>query len=103
MKLMSRPIPSFDHYFRSLRPENNTRNPWFQEYWQWKFDCYLDWLPLSEQNLSSNTSCTGKQSSEIERTYKIRKQQTRFMRISNYSYTMDCLPVRGDNPRALAS
>ena len=60
MKLMSRPIPSFDHYFRSLRPENNTRNPWFQEYWQWKFDCYLDWLPLSEQNLSSNTSCTGK-------------------------------------------
>ena len=59
MKLMSKPISTFDPYFRSLRPEANTRNPWFTEYWQWKFQCYLDWLPYAEQNQAANMSCRG--------------------------------------------
>lgn len=29
-----RNLDGFDSYFKALRPENNTRNPWFSEYWQ---------------------------------------------------------------------
>ncbi|KAK3576046.1 hypothetical protein CHS0354_036324 [Potamilus streckersoni] len=61
IKLLSKPILSFDKYFLSLRPEYNIQNPWFREYWQWKFGCYLDWLPLEEQDRSQNKSCTGKE------------------------------------------
>ncbi|XP_066941461.1 metabotropic glutamate receptor 3-like isoform X1 [Macrobrachium rosenbergii] len=31
---LARPLPGFDEYFQSLRPDNNTRNPWFAEYWR---------------------------------------------------------------------
>ncbi|XP_045197998.1 metabotropic glutamate receptor 1-like [Mercenaria mercenaria] len=61
VKLMSSPIPSFDTYFRSLKPENNSRNPWFREYWQWKFKCYLPWLPAEEQDKKQDRPCTGKE------------------------------------------
>lgn len=33
VELQSRNIPGFDDYMASLTPENNTRNPWFGEYW----------------------------------------------------------------------
>ena len=32
----------FERYFRSLRPANNARNPWFAHYWQLHFNCSLD-------------------------------------------------------------
>ncbi|XP_071495537.1 metabotropic glutamate receptor 1-like [Diadema antillarum] len=31
----------FDPYWFGLNPENNTRNPWFREFWQEKFKCVL--------------------------------------------------------------
>ena len=31
----------FDTYFQSLHPTNYTINPWFVEYWEWKFNCTL--------------------------------------------------------------
>ena len=60
MKLMSNPIQSFDTYFRSLRPEENTRNPWFREFWEWKFKCRLPGIVGEEDGEEYNTTCTGK-------------------------------------------
>ncbi|XP_071082339.1 metabotropic glutamate receptor 8-like [Haliotis cracherodii] len=34
-------IPEFDEYFLNLKPENNTRNLWFEDYWEEVFDCSL--------------------------------------------------------------
>ena len=36
------PLHGFGKYFRSLRPENNRRNPWFKEFWQDYFECNLN-------------------------------------------------------------
>jgi hypothetical protein len=41
IKLYSPDIADFDQYYFSLRP-NNTRNPWFVEFWQERFRCYID-------------------------------------------------------------
>ncbi|XP_052228969.1 metabotropic glutamate receptor-like [Dreissena polymorpha] len=32
-------IPDFDKYFLKLRPDTNTRNPWFKKYWEQIFNC----------------------------------------------------------------
>lgn len=34
VELQSEHMPGFDEYMMSLTPENNLRNPWFDEYWQ---------------------------------------------------------------------
>ncbi|CAH1801204.1 unnamed protein product, partial [Owenia fusiformis] len=33
--------PALMDHFRTLRPETNLRNPWFKEYWQHIFRCYI--------------------------------------------------------------
>ena len=35
----------FEDYFLNLKPENNTENPWFEEYWESVFQCYLPGRP----------------------------------------------------------
>ena len=37
--LQANPIPEFDDYFMNLKPKNNSRNPWFQEYWEMIHNC----------------------------------------------------------------
>ncbi|XP_038627081.1 metabotropic glutamate receptor 2 [Tachyglossus aculeatus] len=39
IELAAYPIPDFVSYFRSLDPWNNSRNPWFREFWEHKFKC----------------------------------------------------------------
>uniref|UniRef100_A0A667YZ07 Metabotropic glutamate receptor 1 n=1 Tax=Myripristis murdjan TaxID=586833 RepID=A0A667YZ07_9TELE len=41
MKLQSAVVKSFDNYFLKLRLDTNTRNPWFPEFWQYRFQCRL--------------------------------------------------------------
>lgn len=41
IKARSLRVPGFEQYFRELHVHNNTRNVWFQEYWQQKFSCTL--------------------------------------------------------------
>ncbi|XP_078618482.1 metabotropic glutamate receptor 1-like [Branchiostoma floridae x Branchiostoma japonicum] len=41
IKPWSPQVESFDEYYQNLNPWNNARNPWFQEFWQWKFDCRI--------------------------------------------------------------
>uniref|UniRef100_A0A8C2YPF0 Glutamate metabotropic receptor 2 n=1 Tax=Chinchilla lanigera TaxID=34839 RepID=A0A8C2YPF0_CHILA len=39
IELASYPIGDFASYFRSLDPWNNSRNPWFREFWEQRFRC----------------------------------------------------------------
>ena len=56
MKMYSPPISGFDRYYFSLSPENNTHNPWFREFWQQKFKCYLNGPDKDERY---KQPCTG--------------------------------------------
>uniref|UniRef100_A0A1B0FA03 G-protein coupled receptors family 3 profile domain-containing protein n=1 Tax=Glossina morsitans morsitans TaxID=37546 RepID=A0A1B0FA03_GLOMM len=49
VELQSEYIGDFDRYMKELTPETNTRNPWFNEYWQATFNCVLA-EDLSNQN-----------------------------------------------------
>ncbi|KAM6474534.1 metabotropic glutamate receptor 2 isoform 1-T1 [Liasis olivaceus] len=39
IELASYPVQEFAVYFQNLNPYNNSRNPWFQEFWEHKFQC----------------------------------------------------------------
>uniref|UniRef100_G3UHB4 Glutamate metabotropic receptor 2 n=1 Tax=Loxodonta africana TaxID=9785 RepID=G3UHB4_LOXAF len=39
IELASYPINDFASYFQSLDPWNNSRNPWFREFWEQRFRC----------------------------------------------------------------
>ncbi|CAH0562056.1 unnamed protein product [Brassicogethes aeneus] len=52
VELQSDNIPGFDEYMMSLTPENNTRNPWFEQYWEDTFGCVL------EKNVPLETNST---------------------------------------------
>ncbi|KAG7472470.1 hypothetical protein MATL_G00109040 [Megalops atlanticus] len=41
IELASYPIREFSDYFTKLDPYNNTRNPWFREFWEHRFQCSL--------------------------------------------------------------
>ena len=56
MKLYSPPITDFDQYYFALNPYNNEKNPWFNEFWQQKFNCRLD---VADADTAYDTPCTG--------------------------------------------
>ncbi|XP_054833643.1 metabotropic glutamate receptor 1 isoform X3 [Eublepharis macularius] len=62
IKLQSPDVLSFDDYFLKLHLEANTRNPWFPEFWQHRFQCRLPGHPLENPNFQKN--CTGNESLE---------------------------------------
>ncbi|XP_035691717.1 uncharacterized protein LOC118426443 isoform X2 [Branchiostoma floridae] len=49
-------LAGFDTYFRTLRPSSNTRNPWFNEFWEETFSCYLT---EKDPSFPPRPSCTG--------------------------------------------
>ena len=36
---------AFRQYFENLKPDTNTQNPWFKQYWREKFNCFLPGEP----------------------------------------------------------
>ncbi|NXH20268.1 GRM5 protein, partial [Bucco capensis] len=56
IKLQSPDVKWFDDYYLELRPETNHRNPWFQEFWQHRFQCRLEGFP--QENPKYNKTCT---------------------------------------------
>lgn len=54
VELQSYSIPGFDEYMMSLTPENNIRNPWFEQYWEDTFACTLPKNVPLETNTSFN-------------------------------------------------
>ncbi|XP_028680726.2 metabotropic glutamate receptor 3-like [Erpetoichthys calabaricus] len=51
IELASYPIKEFETYFTKLNPYNNTRNPWFREFWERRFQCSLQDLSCGQQSL----------------------------------------------------
>ncbi|XP_068794907.1 metabotropic glutamate receptor 1 isoform X1 [Struthio camelus] len=62
IKLQSPEVLSFDDYYLKLRLDTNTRNPWFPEFWQHRFQCRIPGHPLENSNFQKN--CTGNESLE---------------------------------------
>ncbi|XP_078679957.1 uncharacterized protein LOC144915447 isoform X3 [Branchiostoma floridae x Branchiostoma belcheri] len=56
LELKSDALAGFDTYFRTLRPSSNTRNPWFNEFWEETFACYLT---EKDPSYPPRPSCTG--------------------------------------------
>lgn len=51
IELASYQIPHFNQYFTALHPYNNTRNPWFREFWENQFQCSLHDLVCGKYSL----------------------------------------------------
>ncbi|XP_022625823.1 metabotropic glutamate receptor 1 isoform X2 [Seriola dumerili] len=60
MKLQSEVVKSFDDYYLKLRLDTNTRNPWFPEFWQYRFQCRL--LGHPQENKNYKKVCSGNES-----------------------------------------
>ncbi|XP_068198632.1 metabotropic glutamate receptor 1 [Antennarius striatus] len=60
MKLQSEVVKSFDDYYLKLRLDTNTRNPWFSEFWQYRFQCRLPGHPQENKNFKK--ICSGNES-----------------------------------------
>ncbi|XP_053162207.1 metabotropic glutamate receptor 5 isoform X2 [Hemicordylus capensis] len=56
IKLQSPDVKWFDDYYLQLQPETNHRNPWFQEFWQHRFQCRLKGSP--HENFKFNKTCS---------------------------------------------
>ncbi|KAK2856206.1 hypothetical protein Q5P01_004941 [Channa striata] len=60
MKLQSEVVKSFDDYYLKLRLDTNVRNPWFPEFWQYRFQCRLPGHP--QENKNYKRVCSGNES-----------------------------------------
>uniref|UniRef100_A0A8C3G2V2 Metabotropic glutamate receptor 1 n=1 Tax=Cyclopterus lumpus TaxID=8103 RepID=A0A8C3G2V2_CYCLU len=60
MKLQSEVVKTFDDYYLKLRLDSNTRNPWFSEFWQYRFQCRLAGHPQENKNFKK--VCSGNES-----------------------------------------
>nr|XP_013189484.1 unnamed protein product [Amyelois transitella] len=57
LRIRSPYLHDFDRYYHALTPHNNKRNPWFQEFWEQKFNCSLETEPAAGVR-----KCTGSES-----------------------------------------
>uniref|UniRef100_A0A665WI49 Metabotropic glutamate receptor 1 n=1 Tax=Echeneis naucrates TaxID=173247 RepID=A0A665WI49_ECHNA len=57
MKLQSEVVKSFDDYYLKLQLDTNSRNPWFAEFWQYRFQCRLPGHP--QENKNYKKVCSG--------------------------------------------
>ncbi|KAL7862154.1 hypothetical protein SRHO_G00135950 [Serrasalmus rhombeus] len=62
VKLQTEEVTSFNDYFLKLRLNTNTRNPWFAEFWQHRFQCRIPGHP--QENMNYKKNCTGYESLE---------------------------------------
>jgi hypothetical protein len=66
VRIYSPYVHEFDNYYFNLNPFNNTRNPWFREFWEHKFGCIL---PPLGSSISTPVTTT---ESNIEETTTLR-------------------------------
>ena len=67
IRIHSPPVISFDKDYFALKPSraNLARNPWFQEFWEHRFDCVFADSPKQQPRRYTNNSsriCTGEES-----------------------------------------
>ncbi|KAF8365679.1 mgl-2 [Pristionchus pacificus] len=63
IRIHSPNVPAFEDYYHALTPENNTANPWFREFWEFKFNCSFT-IPKEEKK-SDRRLCSGKEDLSI--------------------------------------
>uniref|UniRef100_A0A8C6D9U2 Metabotropic glutamate receptor 5 n=1 Tax=Moschus moschiferus TaxID=68415 RepID=A0A8C6D9U2_MOSMO len=80
IKLQSPDVKWFDDYYLKLRPETNLRNPWFQEFWQHRFQCRLE--GFAQENSKYNKTCN---SSLTLRTHHVQDSKMGFVINAIYS------------------
>ncbi|XP_077866543.1 metabotropic glutamate receptor 1 [Saccoglossus kowalevskii] len=56
IKPKSSNVVEFDRYYLKLNPYNNTRNPWFREFWEERFNCHFK---DEDADFSLEEQCTG--------------------------------------------
>ncbi|GFT08475.1 metabotropic glutamate receptor [Nephila pilipes] len=66
------PVQGFDAYFQSLGVHNNTRNPWFTEFWEHFFNCRWPGSTVTPYNQHTKTFCNGEEM--IGPAYEVEKQ-----------------------------
>ncbi|XP_064643302.1 metabotropic glutamate receptor 3-like isoform X2 [Lineus longissimus] len=66
---LAKPVKAFDDYFLSLKPDNNTRNPWFIEYWESYFNCKYPDSPYTPLNEDFVINCTDNMTQSYETGY----------------------------------
>ncbi|XP_042167662.1 metabotropic glutamate receptor 5-like [Oncorhynchus tshawytscha] len=81
IKLKSAYIPWFDDYYLALQPDDNTRNPWFTEFWQHRFQCRLK--GHAQENTKYNRTCNSRES--LRQQYA---QDTKMGFVINAIYSM---------------
>jgi hypothetical protein len=73
IRIHSPNVTDFDDYYFSLNPYTNTRNPWFREFWQHRFNCTLrdDYgnrtaiFAKSNETVAERGECTGRERCQI--------------------------------------
>lgn len=60
LRVHVKPDPDFEVYYTQLNPAENTRNPWFAEFWETYFNCSLKDRPECTQNCKPR--CKGNES-----------------------------------------
>ncbi|KAJ8716385.1 hypothetical protein PYW07_003012 [Mythimna separata] len=66
LRIRSPYLRDFDAHYLALKPHNNSRNPWFQEFWEQKFNCSLSASPAAgvagAAGAAGARPCTGSES-----------------------------------------
>ncbi|KAF8781700.1 Metabotropic glutamate receptor like protein [Argiope bruennichi] len=68
------PVEGFDTYFQSLTVYNNSRNPWFIEFWEHFFNCKWPGSSITPYNQFTKVLCTGEEVMSPETGYEAEKQ-----------------------------
>lgn len=76
VRIRSPYVDDFDPYYFSLKPHNNSRNPWFKEFWEWRFNCSLSQQTSEQADPASLTGEShknhpGNMKSDDGKTYKM--------------------------------
>lgn len=64
IQLASPPYEPFAKHYQSLHPRTNIVNPWFEEFWEHKFNCTLDYNSTS----TDKKACTGNEIDSLTHT-----------------------------------
>ncbi|XP_041979231.1 metabotropic glutamate receptor 2-like [Aricia agestis] len=67
------PVRGFRDYFLQLTPENNSRNPWFVEFWEEQFNCRYGRAPYAHtraphSHTAARPPCTGREQLTADNT-----------------------------------
>ncbi|XP_013385784.1 metabotropic glutamate receptor 1 [Lingula anatina] len=82
IRLHSPPLRAFDQHYFNLSPFEPSRNPWFQDFWQEKFQCYING---ENRDKRFSAPCTGSGEEDLSINYV---QDAKLGFVVNAIYTM---------------